>query len=90
MTDAQIKTMLSDIIQVVDFDIWKSEYNEETPDDLIRVNYNYYVLMLIVKNHLKQKERKCFYIHDHLRAQGHQYCHSCGKYIRIHEGVKNE
>ncbi len=27
---------------------------------------------------------KCCYSHDALRAKGHQYCHNCGEYIRIH------
>ena len=30
----------------------------------------------------KAENVKCFYIHDSLRASGHQYCHGCGKYIR--------
>ncbi len=90
MTDDQIRAMLSDIVESVDYDIWKGEYNEETAEAEDQVKYNYYVLTLIVKNHLTEKKRKCFYIHDNLRAQGHQYCHNCGKYIRIHEGEKNE
>lgn len=30
----------------------------------------------------KCPKSKCHYTHSSLRAKGHQYCHSCGEYIR--------
>lgn len=55
--------------------IW--DLSEQSIKQLITTNKN-------KKSASPLRKVKCCYIHDALRARGHQYCHNCGEYIRIH------
>lgn len=53
MTYDQIREMLSDIIQDIDYDIWKQGYNSETAEcSPAEVSNNYAALISVVRQHL--------------------------------------
>jgi len=52
MNDVQIRAMLSDIVEEVDYDIWKEMYNPDTAEFSEDVDTYYFALVQIVKKYI--------------------------------------
>jgi len=52
--DETLKLMISEMIQEVDYDIWKDRFNEETCEYGQDVDTNFDDMLCIVKEHLEE------------------------------------